>query len=207
MCPEHTIREQILEVKLETGIHRMETRQWKAALEIFEPPIGKWSADSDTYLRSAYCHQQLNQLRRAVELYRVGLESDPSAAWARINLADCLSHLGRYQEAAQQWQEIVRGSRTPEAFLQLVLSYSHLQRFPELEKALRQARELGKGSPELLYHLGLAKLHNHRLREVWDLIHRAASAGFEPARELTRKAARWAEIRGRTRTRARVTTD
>ena len=37
MYPEHTIREQILEVKLETGIHRMEARQWKVALEIFEP--------------------------------------------------------------------------------------------------------------------------------------------------------------------------
>ncbi len=202
-----TIREQILGVKLETGIHRMEAREWKAALEIFEPPIGKGSADSDTYLRSAYCYQQLNQLSRAVRLYRVGLASDPTAAWARTNLAGCLSRLGRHQEAAQEWQEIVRESRTPEAYLQLGLSYSHLRRFPESEEALRQARELGNDSPRLIYHLGLAKLHNHRLREAWDLIHRAASAGFEPARELTRKAARWAETKGRSRARARVKTD
>ncbi len=202
-----TIQEQILGIKLETGIHRMEAREWKAALEIFEPAIEKGSADSNTYLRSAYCYQQLNQLRRAVRLYRVGLASDPAAAWARTNLAGCLSRLRRHQEAAEEWQEIVGESRTPEAYLQLGLSYSHLQRFPESEEALRQARELGNDSPRLIYHLGLAKLHNHRLEEAWDLIHRAARAGFEPAIEMTRKGARWTETKGRGRARARVKTD
>ena len=199
-----TIREQILGVKLQTGIHRMEAKEWKAALEIFEPAIGKGSADSDTYLRSAYCHQQLNQLSRAVRLYRVGLASDPTAAWARTNLAGCLSRLGRHQEAAQEWQEIVHKSKTPEAYLQLGVSYSHLRRFPESEEALRRARELGNGSPRLIYHLGLAKLHNHRLREAWDLIHRAASAGFEPALEMTREAARWAETKRPARVRVKT---
>ena len=201
------IREQILGVKLKTGIHRMEAREWKAALEIFEPPIEKGSADSDTYLRSAYCHQQLNQLSRAVQLYRVGLASDPTAVWARTNLAGSLSRLGRHEEAAQEWREVVRESRTPEAYLQLGLSYSRLQRFRESEEALRQARELGNDSPRLIYHLGLAKLHNHRLREAWDLINRAASAGFAPARELAGQAARWAKTKGRQRTRATVKTD
>ncbi len=199
-----TIQEQILGIKLETGIHRMEAREWKAALEIFEPAIEKGSADSDTYLRSAY-YQQLNQLRRAVRLYRVGLASDPTTVWARTNLAICLSRLRRHQEAAEEWQGIVSESRTPEAYLQLGLSYSHLQRFPESEEALRQARELGNDSPRLIYHLGLAKLHNHRLEEAWDLIHRAARAGCEPALEMTRKGARWTETKGRAR--ARVKTD
>ena len=200
-----SVREQILGVQLETGIRRMEARQWKAALEIFESAIGKGSADSDTYLRSAYCHQQLNQLSKAVRVYRVGLAGDPTAAWARTNLAGCLSRLGRHQEAAEEWKEIVRESKTPEAYLQLGLSYSHLRRFPESEEALRQARELGNDSPRLIYHLGLAKLHNHRLSEAWELIHRAARAGFEPAQEMTRKAARWARTKGRTR--ATVRTD
>ncbi len=190
-----TVREQILGVQLETGIRHMEAKRWKAALEIFESAIGKGSADSDTYLRSAYCHQRLNQLRKAVRVYRVGLASDPTAAWARTNLAVCLSRLRRHQEAVEEWQEIVRESRTPEAYLQLGLSYSHLQRFPESEKALRQARELGIDSPRLIYHLGLAKLHNHQLDEAWNLIHRAARAGFEPAREMTRKAARWSKTK------------
>ena len=202
-----TIQEQILRIKLETGIRRMEAKEWKAAVEIFESAIGTGSANSDTYLRSAYCHQQLDQLSRAVQLYQVGLASDPTTAWARTNLAGCLSRLGRHQEAAEEWQEIVRESRTPEAYLQLGLSYSHLRRFPESEDALRQARELGNDSPRLIYHLGLAKLHNHRLKEAWGLIHRAARAGFEPARKMTQEAARWARTKGRGRARARVKTD
>ena len=41
-------------------------------------------------------------------------------------------------------------------------------------------------SPEYIYNLGLARIRQWRLKEGWNLVARAASVGFEPARRLQR---------------------
>ena len=51
--------------------------------------------------------------------------------------------------------------------------------------------KMGTQSPEILYSLGLARLHNGKMEGTWALIRRSAAAGFPPARELLAKAPRY----------------
>jgi tetratricopeptide (TPR) repeat protein len=182
------IRLQMREIKFEDALGLISEKKWRAALEILQE-LMKGDVQADYLLPMAYCHQQLGDLRQAVQEYRVGLEDEPTATWARINFAATLYRLGEYQESASQWERILPESKTSDTYYQLGLSYSHLGRFPEAEYAFDKAVQLGDQRPEVLYNLGLSRLRSKRLNEARDLIRRAAVGGYPPARELWPKLA------------------
>ncbi|MDA2939062.1 tetratricopeptide repeat protein [Acidobacteria bacterium AH-259-A15] len=180
---------QMREIKFQNGLDLLSGKKWRAALEAFQE-LMKDDVQAEYLLRMAYCRQQLGDLSRAAEQYRVGLESDPTATWARINFATCLSLLGKYREAAGQWELILTQAKTSEAYYQLGLCYSHLSRFPEAEYAFEKAIKLGDERPEVLYNLGVSRLRAKKLAGAWHLIRRSARAGYPPAQDLLRQARR-----------------
>ena len=117
-------------------------------------------------------------------MYRSGLARDPSAGWARINLATSLYLLTRFEEALAEWEEVTSRNPTPEYLLQLGLCYSQLQRDPEAEAAFERALKRGLDTPELLYNLGITRLRLSKTGEARELIRRAARQGYPPAVDL-----------------------
>ncbi len=174
---------QMREINFQYALSLLSQKNWRPALEAFQK-LMKEDVQAEYLLRIAYSHQQLGELSLAAQEYRAGLESDPTATWARINFASCLYRLAQYQEAASQWEQILTHSKTSEAYYQLGLSYSHLDRFPEAEYAFGKAVELGDERPEVLYNLGVSRLRARKLAEARHLIRRAAIAGYPPARAL-----------------------
>ena len=177
------------EIKFQNALDLLSQKKWRAALEALQK-LMREDVQAEYLLRIAYAHQQLGDLSLAAQEYRAGLESDPTATWARINFASSLYRLGEYQEAASQWELILTHSKTSEAYYQLGLCYSHLDRFPEAEYAFGKALELGDQRPEVLYQLGVSSLRAKKIAEARNLIRRSAMAGYPPARELLSQLAR-----------------
>ncbi len=184
------IRLQILDTRLDKAFALFRHHRWESALKSFQELLRE-EVRVDYLLHIAYCHQQLGHLDQAIRQYRTALEIDPDASWARFNLASCLYLQGQYQEAAKQLERVLRTSQTAESYFRLGLCYSHLNRYPEAERLLEKAMKMGTQSPEILYSLGLARLHNGKMEGTWALIRRSAAAGFPPARELLAKAPRY----------------
>jgi len=120
------IQEQARQIRLgrqrKTASQLFQTKQWKAALreltasaETAEEKAG----DETIRFQIAYCHQQVGNLQEALRHYRAGLQGDPQASWARQNLAVILYQLGRYQEAANEWERVPAKLRSPEIWQQL----------------------------------------------------------------------------------------
>jgi len=71
------------------------------------------------------------QLERAVELYTAGLagldgDSRHVCDRVRLRLARVLKRLGRYAEAAEQWEELITSQRPPlEPYVELAKHYEH----------------------------------------------------------------------------------
>jgi len=137
-------------VRFEYGLDLEKEGRWAEALAIFRALRKENDEEADFLFHEAYCLQHLWDYQQAIETYRKGLRLDQQAAWVRINLATCLYALSQYDEAADQWEILVKAS----------------------------------DNPEYLYNLGLARIRQWRLNEGWDLIGRAADAGFGPARKL-----------------------
>jgi tetratricopeptide (TPR) repeat protein len=108
-------------------------------------------------LNLAYCHQQVGNSDQAIAQYRAGLRLDPSATWARTNLAGLLQSQRRYLEAAREWEKIPGEFKTQPVLFQLGLCYLHVGRPEKAEQVLQAAQKHGKLTPELLYHLGMAR--------------------------------------------------
>ncbi len=183
------IRLQIREIKYDATLDLMDQGRFRTALEGFEELL-KEDVQPEYLLRMAYSRQQLGDLGGAVREYQAGLAGDPTADWARINFATSLYLLGRYGDAAAQWELLLVDSKTAENYYQLGLCYFHLGRFPEAERALARAVQMGNQRPEVLYSLGASRLQLNRADEAWDLIRRAAAARYPPAQELLRSRSR-----------------
>lgn len=183
------IRLQIREIKYAGALGLLNQGRFRMALTGFEELL-KEDVQPEFLLRMAYSRQQLGDLNGAVREYRAGLTGDPTADWARINFATSLYLLGHYSEAAVQWELLLADSKTAENYYQLGLCYFHLGRFPETERALAKAVEMGNTRPEVLYSLGASRLRLHRADEAWDLIRRAAASRYPPAQELLRSRAK-----------------
>ena len=183
------IRLQIREIKYDAALGLLDQGRFRTALEGFEELL-KEDVQPEYLLRMAYSRQQLGDLSGAVREYQAGLAGDPTADWARVNFATSLYLLGRYRDAAAQWELLLADSKTAENYYQLGLCYFHLDRFPEAERALARAVQMGNQRPEVLYSLGASRLRLNRADEGWDLIRRAAAARYPPAQELLRSRSR-----------------
>lgn len=181
------ISQQQREIRLEKAVKFISEGQWNQALNAFQT-LMKEDVQPDYLFYVAYCRQQLGHLQRAVDDYRMGLEIDPSAHWARVNFAASLYRIGLHQEAADQWEIILRHAKTADSYYQLGLCYSHLNRFPEAESVFAKAVELGDERPQVLYNLGLARMQLNKLKQAWLLIRRAARSQYAPAKTLLQKA-------------------
>ena len=111
------IQEQARQVRIgqqrETASQFFQSGQWKAALReltALAETAEEKAGDATILFQIAYCHQQLGNLKEALRHYRAGLQASPQASWARQNLAVILYQLGRYQEAASEWER--RSSKT-----------------------------------------------------------------------------------------------
>jgi tetratricopeptide (TPR) repeat protein len=183
------IRLQIREIKYDVALVFLNQGRYKRALTNLEE-LWKEDVQPEYLLRMAYSRQQLGDLNGAVNDYRAGLTGDPTADWARVNFATSLYLLGNYREAAAQWELLLADSKTAENYYQLGLCYFHLDRFPEAERALARAVEMGNQRPEVLYSLGASRLRLNRGDQAWDLIRRAAAARYPPAQQLLRSRSR-----------------
>jgi len=179
------IRLQIREIRYDVALDFLNQGRYRTALTNLEE-LWKEDVQPEYLLRMAYSRQQLGDLNGAVRDYRAGLTGDPTADWARINFATSLYLLGNYREAAAQWELLLADSETAENYYQLGLCYFHLDRFPEAERALARAVEMGNQRPEVLYSLGASRLRLNRGDQAWDLIRRAAAARYPLAQQLLR---------------------
>jgi tetratricopeptide (TPR) repeat protein len=172
----------------ESATQFFQARQWKAALRELTALAAEGKAhDAAVLLQIAYCHQQLGNFKEAQRDYRAGLQADPQASWARQNLALILYQLGRYQEAAHEWEQIPARKRSPEIWQQLGFCYSFLGRTQSAETSLQTALNAGLNTPALLYHLGVTRLRRMQSDEAWRLIRRSAAANYVPAKNLLRQ--------------------
>lgn len=168
-------------------------RRWQAALRELaglRETRGHQTDDAPTVFQMAYCHQQLGNLKEALQHYRAGLQVDPEASWARQNLAAILYQLGQYQDAASQWERIPAKQRSPEIWQQLGFCYAYLGRYEAADNSFQTAFSSGLATPALLYHLGLAHLRKLQPEEGWRLIRRSAAANYQPAKNLLKQQAR-----------------
>ena len=119
--------------------------QWKAALReltALAEMADEKPGDATTLFQIAYCHQQLGNLKEALRHYHAGLQADPQASWARQNLAVILYQLGRYQEAANEWERVPAKLRSPEIWQQLGFCYAYLGRYEAAESFTSNRAEL-----------------------------------------------------------------
>lgn len=184
------IRRQAREIRLERANELVAEEKWGAALKAFTELIEKEDPRAEYLLNTGYCRQQLGDLSPAIDAYRSGLQLAPRATWARINLASSLYQVSAYPEAAAEWEKLLDMDETPEAYFPLGLCYSRLNRIQEAEQVFQKALNLGQETPVLLYNLGIVRLRLKKLDAAWYLIHRAAKAGYGPARRLLRQAER-----------------
>jgi tetratricopeptide (TPR) repeat protein len=191
------IQEQERQIRIghqrETASRLFRARQWKAALRELGDLAGaaeEKAGDATIRFQIAYCHQQLGNLQEALRHYRAGLQADPQASWARQNLAVILYQLGRYQEAANEWERVPAKLRSPEIWQQLGFCYAYLGRYEAAETSLQTALNHGLATPPLLYHLGVARLRRMQSEDAWRLIRRSAAANYLPAKNLLKQQAR-----------------
>jgi tetratricopeptide (TPR) repeat protein len=191
------IREQARQIRIaqqrETASQLFQARQWKAALReltaLAETSEEK-GRNATIRFQIAYCHQQLGDLREALQHYQAGVQADPQASWARQNLAVILYQLGRYEDAANEWEQVPAKQRPPEIWQQLGFCYAYLGRLEAAEASLQTALNSGLATPPLLYYLGVTKLRRVQSEEAWNLIRRSAAANYLPARNLLKQQAK-----------------
>ena len=190
------IQEQARQIRLgrqqKTISQLFQARQWKAALReltALAETAEEKAGDATIRFQIAYCHQQLGNLQEALRHYRAGLQADPQASWARQNLAVILYQLGRYQEAANEWERVPTKLRSPEIWQQLGFCYAYLGRYEAAETSLQTALNSGLATPPLLYHLGVTRLRRMQSEGAWRLIRRSAAANYLPAKNLLRQQA------------------
>jgi len=191
------IQEQTRQVQVEQqrehASRLFQSGQWRAALReltaLVEMPRER-TTDVATILQIAYCHQQLGNLNEALRHYRMGLRMDPGASWARQNLAGVLYQVGRYQEAANEWERVPAKLRPPQIWQQLGFCYAYLGRHEAAETSLQIALNSGLTTPALLYHLGVTRLRRTRSEDAWRLIRRSAAANYLPAKSLLKQQTR-----------------
>jgi len=191
------IQEQARQVQIgyrrETVSQFLQARQWKAALRelaALAETAEEKANDATILFQIAYCHQQLGNFNEALRHYRHGLQADPQASWARQNMAVILYQLGRYQEAANEWERVPAKQRPPQIWQQLGFCYAYLGRYEAAESSLQTALDSGLATPPLLYHLGVTRLHRMQSEEAWRLIRRSAAANYLPAKNLLRQQSR-----------------
>jgi tetratricopeptide (TPR) repeat protein len=190
------IQEQARQIRLgrqqKTASQLFQAKQWKAALReltALAETAEEKGGDTTIRFQIAYCHQQLGNLQEALRHYRAGLQADPQASWARQNLAVILYQLGRYQEAANEWERVPGKLRSPEIWQQLGFCYAYLGRYEAAETSLQTALNSGLATPPLLYHLGVTRLRRMQSEDAWRLIRRSAAANYQPAKNLLRQQA------------------
>jgi len=190
------IQEQARQVRIghqrETASQLFQGRQWKAALReltALAKTAEEKAGEATILFQIAYCHQQLGNLKEALRHYRHGLQADPQASWARQNLAVILYQLGRYEEAANEWERVPAKLRSPEIWQQLGFCYAYLGRYEAAETSLQTALNSGLATPALLYHLGVTRLRRMQSEEAWRLIRRSAAANYLPAKNLLKRKA------------------
>jgi tetratricopeptide (TPR) repeat protein len=182
------VQDQIQQIKLENALAAQTRRDWRQSIRLLEELVKADETHSGYWLNLGYSRQNMGRLTEAVAAYQKGLALDPDAGWARINLASSLYLLSRFDKARIEWERIIAKDETAEAYYQLGLCYSHLNREPEAEVAFEKAVTLGGETPELNYNLGITRLRLLRTQEGWTLIRRAALKGYAPALDMVRRA-------------------
>jgi len=182
-----------IEQQREHASQLFQAGQWNAALRELTAlaQLSEEKAPSAaTVFQIAYCHQQLGNLNEALQSYRAGLKADPQAGWAHQNCAVVLYQLGRYQEAANEWEHIPAKLRPPEIWQQLGFCYAYLGRDEAAETSLQTALNSGLATPPLLYYLGVTRLRRMQSEEAWSLVRRSAAANYLPAKNLLKQQAK-----------------
>ncbi len=179
------------EIAREKAFQLFEASQWKNALMAFSnlKEMPGHDDDAEIQLHIAYCRQQLHDLTRAAQDYRMGLELEPRASWARKNLAGILYQLGHFRDAIDQWKQLPTESQDSGVLYQLGLCQAYLGRFDEAESSFQSAMDHGHPTPELLYNLGVIRLRRMGAgAEGWDFVRRSAAANYGPAQNLLKRA-------------------
>ena len=182
------------EIILQQATTSLKQENWAAAISGFSRLTRDDPSQPGNFLNLAYSRERSGDFVGAVSDYRRGLrkagDSDAKASfWARKNLAACLTRLQRYQEAATQWEAVIKQERSAEYLMQLGICYSRLERNAEAERTLEEALEKGDRTAELLYNVGVAKMRVMKSEEGWECVREASRMGYQPAVQLIAKAA------------------
>jgi tetratricopeptide (TPR) repeat protein len=129
---------------------------WENSLSILERLHLEDEDRADYLFYLAYSKQNLNRFAEAVKDYKKGLAINPGSSWARINLAYCHYYLNRHDEAAAQWEYLVRSSDEPEYVYNLGLSRIRQWKLQEGWDLVRKAAAADYGpAKKLLEKAGL----------------------------------------------------
>lgn len=116
--------------------------EWEAACRVLDDLVESGER-SEFLFHLGYCLQNLGRYEEAAHRFRRGLELQPGAEWARVNLAFCAYHLGLYDEASRQWEILVEEERKPERVYQLGLSRLRQWRLKEGWRLIAEAASHG----------------------------------------------------------------
>ncbi|UCF37641.1 MAG: tetratricopeptide repeat protein [Acidobacteriota bacterium] len=134
--------EQARAVRFEYALGLENQGNWEEALKVLARLVLE-EEKAEFLLHKAYCEQNLFQYEEAVRDYLSGLELHPEADWARINLTTSLYALGRYDDAARQWEFLVEKSDRPDYVYQLGLSRIRQWKLTEGWSLVRKAANRG----------------------------------------------------------------
>ena len=127
--------------------------------------------------------QRERRYEEAIKRFRRALELDPEMKEAYLNMAYCLSAVGRREEAAEALERALElDDRFFEAYFNLGTLYLEMGRAEEAEGPLSKAVELRPSYAKARYNLGLALYRQGRYEE--------AAEEFE---EAVRLAPKWDE--------------
>ena len=108
-------------IRFDYALDQEEKGNWAAAQRVMERLVEE-RGDSSYLFHLAYCLQNRFRYRDAAILYREGLDREPAAEWARVNLAFCLFSDGAFDEAASVWEGLIGEERKPEFLYSLGLN-------------------------------------------------------------------------------------
>lgn len=121
-------------------------------------------------VHAGYCHEQVEQVREAVALYREALLQDPKVLEAHVNLAGTLWRLEDFDGALRHAREAVAlAPEHPYARRILGTALLHANQLDEAEQHLREALRLKPDFPHAQLDLAMTLLLAGRLEEGWPL--------------------------------------
>lgn len=140
------------------------TWQWRTKVSLYAGDFESWSRSAKVTHQFALCLHGGGQWERAIVQYQRSLDMHDDNALTDYGIAQCLLQLGRYPEAGQRFEKILKGHgigighhNKHVIYLDYGWLLARIGRFKEAIPVLEEGLELKPDTPHALNALGIAK--------------------------------------------------